>query len=364
MRSAPGKRYRTARALFLCGAAMLGFGCSARNGTVEGMASIDGAPAGAAEVQAFVKAGAERTGTPFLTAAARDDGSFKMSLPAGNYFLVARMTVRRDGRERTYKGEYPGNPVNVVGGGRMRGIVLPLAEMSSGGFVPRAGTGVTGAVVDEDGVPVPGAFVYAYPDNVGVVRGPAYVAFGRTDGKGGFRIPLREGTFRIVARDKGGENETGAMSGTGKSGGDEGIRVDLSPGRTVDVGRIALHRPEEGKRRRRAGAGGLEEATAQIRGTVTRDDGAAAPGIRVMAYADPRMIGRPFAVSGPTDARGTFHLLLPKAGKYYLGARSELGGPVSPGEWIGTYVGAADHGVTVREGERRDGIRIRVEEKW
>jgi len=351
------------RTLALCVAVLLSAGCTARQGAVEGTASIDGAPAAGAEVQAFVKAGVERSGTPFLTTTARDDGSFSLSLPPGNYFLVARKTDRRDGRERTYKGEFPGNPVAVRGGGATRGIVLPLAEMSSGGFTPRAGTGVTG-ILFSDGAPVPGAYVFAYPDNVGTVRGPAYAAFARTGEGGSFRLPLREGVFRIVARDKGGENETGAMSGVGKSGGDAGIRVELSAGRMTDVGRITLHRPEESRRRRRAGSGGLEEAAAEIRGTVTRDDGSPAPGVRVMAYADPRMIGRPFAVSGPADAGGGFLLRLPKPGKYYLGARSELGGPVSPGEWVGAYDGAPDHGVAVRPGEVRAEIRIRVVEKW
>lgn len=351
------------RAVALCVAVLLAAGCSARQGTVEGTASIDGAPAAGAEVQAFVKAGAERTGTPFLTTAARDDGSFALSLPPGNYFLVARKTVRRGGREWTYKGEYAGNPVAVRGGGATREIAVSLVEMSSGGFAPRAGTGVKGAVF-AGGKPVPDAYVYAYPDNVGTVRGPAYAAFARTGDGGSFRLPLREGVFRIVARDKGGENETGVMSVAGKSGGDAGVRVEMSAGRMKDLGRISLHSPEEAKRRRRAAAGGLEEAAAEIRGTVTRDDGSPAPGVRVMAYSDPRMIGRPFAVSGPTDAAGVFLLRLPKPGKYHLGARSELGGPVSPGEWIGAYDGAPDHGVAVRLGERRTEIRIRVVEKW
>jgi len=354
---------RAERLLLLCVAALLVAGCPARQGTVEGTATIDGAPAPGAEIQAFVKAGTERSGSPFLTVTARDDGSFSLPLPPGNYFLVARKTGRRDGRERTYKGEFPANPVVARGGEATRGIAIPLVEMSSGGFAARAGTGVGGAVF-VDGAPVQGAYVYAYPDNVGTVRGPAYLAFARTGRDGRFLLPLREGAFRIVARDKGGENETGAMSGAGKSGGDEGIRVELSAGKMADIGRITLHRPEESLRRRRAGAGGQEESAAEVRGTVSRDDGSAAPGVRVMAYADPRMIGRPFAVSGPTDADGAFLLRLPKPGRYYLGARSELGGPVSPGEWIGSYDGAPDHGVDVRQGEKRGGIPIRVVEKW
>lgn len=363
MRTASDNAVRAARVLALCLAVLFGGGCSARQGTVEGRALLEGAPAPGAEVQAFVKAGAERTGTPFLTGTARNDGSFSLTLPPGNYFIVVRKTLPRDGRERMYKGEFAGNPVTVRDGGSVHGIVVPLAEMSSGGFTPREGTGVTGIVV-AGGKPVRDAYVYAYPDNVGTVRGPAYAAFARTGEGGSFRLPLREGAFLIVARDKGGENETGAMSGGGKTGGDDGIRVTLSAGTTAEVGRISLRAPEEAKRRRRAGAGGQEMGAAEIRGLVARDDGSPAPGVRVMAYVDPRMIGRPFAVSGPTGGDGAFLLRLPTPGRFYLGARSEPGGPVSPGEWIGSYNGAPDHGVSVRNGEKRGEIRIRVAEKW
>ena len=344
-------------------AAPLAPGCAPRQGTVEGRALLDGAPVQGAEVQAYVKAGEERSGVPFLTGATGGDGSFSLALPPGSYYLVVRKSLRVDGRERTYKGEYPGNPVTVRGGEPAAGVVVPLAEMSSGGFAPREGTGVTGAV-SAAGRPLPGAYVYAYPDNVGTVRGPSYVAFSRTGEDGRFRLPLREGPFRIVAREKGGGNETGAMTETGKTGGSEGIAVSLEPGKTRDLGTISLRPPEEGKRRRRAAAGGQEGASAEIRGTAVREDGSPAPGVRVMAYADRRMIGRPFSISGATGADGAFVLRLPKPGKYYLGARSEIGGPVSPGEWVGTFDDAPDHGVLVREGDRREGVRIRVDEKW
>jgi hypothetical protein len=98
-----------------------------------------------------------------------------MELPAGTYYVVARRTAREGGRERTYKGEYSGNPVPVAAGGTVKGIDVPLAEMSSGGFVPQEKTGVTGAVTSA-GRTVPDAYVYAYPEEAGTVRGPAYVA--------------------------------------------------------------------------------------------------------------------------------------------------------------------------------------------
>jgi hypothetical protein len=336
-------------------------GCSRNTGTVEGKITAGGIGAPAAEVQFFVRAGEERSGQPFAVGTAGGDGSFRMELPAGTYYVVARRTAREGGRERTYKGEYSGNPVPVAAGGKVEGIDVPLAEMSSGGFVPQEKTGVTGAVTSA-GRPVPDAYVYAYPEEAGTVRGPAYVAFARTDGSGRFRIPLREGAYRIVARRKGGENETGAMKAEGETGG--GSSVTLAAGATKDVGTIALHAAKEETRRLRVAAGGQETARAEIRGMVERDDGSPGAGVYVMAYADHRMIGRPFAISGKTGEDGSFVVYLPKPGKFYVGARSEYGGPLSPGEWVGTYDGTPDHSLEIGEGETKKGIRIRVVEKW
>lgn len=340
-------------------------GCSRSggDGTVEGTATIAGAPAAGADAQFFVQQGAERSGTPFRTVRAGSGGAFLASLPPGSYYLVVRATVRDGSRNRTYKGEFPGNPIRVEGGGRVAGVAVPLAEMSSGGFVAQEKTGATGTVT-LSGRPVEGAYVYAYPASAKTARGPAYLAFARTGADGRFRLALREGEFLVAARRKGGDDETGAMRETGESSGDDVRRVSLSAGTVRDVGTIPLHAPEETKRRARAEKGGQEAFAAELRGTVTREDGAPGEGIYVMAYSDRRMIGRPFAVSGKTGADGSFVLRLPRAGTYYIGARSAFGGPLSPGEWVGSWDGAADHGVAVGEGERRGGMRIRVVEKW
>jgi hypothetical protein len=340
-------------------------GCSkgGGDGTVEGKATIAGAAAGGADAQFFVKQGAERSGTPFLTVRAGDDGAFRAALPPGSYYLVVRATVRDGARSRTYKGEYPANPVRVTAGGRSAGVVVPLAEMSSGGFVAQEKTGVTGLVTMAGG-PSEGAYVYAYPAAAKTARGPAYVAFARTAADGRFRLPLREGEFLVVARRKGGDDETGAMRETGGTSGDDVRRVTLAAGATRDVGTIALHPAAESKRRARAEKGGQETFAAELQGRVTREDGTPGQGVYVMAYADRRMIGRPFAVSGVTGKDGAFTLRLPRAGTFYIGARSAFGGPLSPGEWVGAWEGAPDHGVTVADGDRKGGLQIKVVEKW
>lgn len=349
--------------LLLCALPIALLACSPRAGSVQGTVAIAGDPAPGAEVQFFVKAGEERSGTPFAVVSAGEDGGFRADLPPGDYHVVARRTLREGGRERVYKGEYPGNPVRLPAGGKVGGLRIALSEMTAGGFVPSEGTWAAGTVTS-GGKPLRDAYVYAYPEEAGTVRGPSFVAFGRTDPEGRFRLALREGTYRIVARRKGGESEAGAMEPSGLSGGDEGRKVVLAPGEGKEVGAIALHPAREEKRRERAAAGGQERAQAEIAGTVVGPDGRPVPGVLVMAYEDHRMIGRPYAISGRTGSDGTFTLRLPRPGKFYLGARSEFAGPVSPGEWVGTYDGTPDHSVEVARGGRKAGLTIPVAEKW
>lgn len=363
MTGAAGARTR----VFLRGAviavlAVLG-ACARPAGTIDGSVSAGGKPVPDAEVQLFVRAGAERSGTPFAAGRAGRDGRFRLEVPPGAYYVVARKTVVEGGRDRTYKGESARNPVTVLPGRTSPAGDVALADMSSGGFVPREGTAATGAVLSA-GRPAAGVHVYAYPADLGTVRGPSYVAWARTDAGGRFRIALREGAFALVARRKGRDDETGAMGKHGQSSGDEAITVLLAPGQVREVGTIVLHPAREDRRRPRVAAGGLEKGSARITGTVVREDGAPAAGVYVMAYSDHRMIGRPFAISGRTEADGVFEIRLPRPGRVYLGARSEFGGPVSPGEWVGTYGGSSDHSIDVRPGESKEGIRIQVVEKW
>jgi hypothetical protein len=69
-------------------------------------------------------------------------------------------------------------------------------------------------------------------------------------------------------------------------------------------------------------------------------------------------------VSVPTGADGNFSLFLSDGGTYYIGARSAFGGPLEPGEWVGTFDGQADHSVTVTRGANDDLGMIIVKEFW
>ena len=141
-----GDRFRAAAMWAAAAILLVAPGCGPRTGTIEGTAAVGETPAPHADVQFFVKAGAERSGTPFAAGKAAGDGTFRVELPPGAYYVVARATVRDGGRERTCKGEFRGNPVSVTAGAAVRGVDVAMTEMSSAGFSPQAGTGVTGTV--------------------------------------------------------------------------------------------------------------------------------------------------------------------------------------------------------------------------
>ena len=76
------------------------------------------------------------------------------------------------------------------------------------------------------------------------------------------------------------------------------------------------------------------------------------------------MVGKPTYLSAPSDRDGRFVIYLGDGGTYYLGARSSLGGPLEPGERVGTFDGDSRHAVAVERGQRTDVGTIQVREVW
>ena len=76
------------------------------------------------------------------------------------------------------------------------------------------------------------------------------------------------------------------------------------------------------------------------------------------------MVGKPTVISAPTSEDGHFVLNLPQGGTWYVGARSAFGGPLEPGERVGTWDGKADHGVALERGEVRELGELTVREVW
>lgn len=87
-----------------------------------------------------------------------------------------------------------------------------------------------------------------------------------------------------------------------------------------------------------------------VEGVVRDGEGRPLAGLFAMAYRNPDMTAKPAAISPPSTADGRFRLVVPEPGTYYLGVRSRPGGPVSPGETMGSYQESPDHSIVVGAG--------------
>jgi hypothetical protein len=146
----------------------------------------------------------------------------------------------------------------------------------------------------------------------------------------------------------------------------EGDLYGIYPGnpltaRSGELARVTVHLAAKIKDAVEAetfGRGGGPE----LRGLVTDAQGRGVAGVHVFAYTD-RVIGhqRPAALSTPTGPDGAFVVRLPAPGTYSVGARELYGDSPAPGELFGMYDDSADHGLTVKDGEKPGAITIVVE---
>lgn len=287
------------------------------------------------------------------------EGIYALELPAGSYVLVAVRTDAAslaDVRPGDLFCYYGGNPVRVDPG-RATNVGFNMVRVATDPD-PDPGFGVGGVVLDETGLPLPGAAVYFYKSPADGFKGvPGFFVRAGEDGR--FRARIRKGTFFAVAR----RRATGELFGPTEigdhfgyyvrnpvvlgEGGSRGLRIDA-------VRRLGMLESFEG----------LPPSTrgASVRVIVTDADGKPVAGLRVLAYRAPDMIGHPLHVSGKTGADGGATLAVTDAGEYFLLAREKLGGPAE-GEWYGRLGGASAR--PVRIGGRADSsaVRIVVEKK-
>lgn len=320
---------------------------------VTGKVSSGGMPLAGIEVDAYPVTTSTLVGpAPFRSAVTATDGLFRLALPPGEYYLLAR----GDGHF-CYYGR---NPVAIPGEG-LSGLNLGLVAAQAGAPRREAGIaeGVAGYLLHE-GQPLAGAVVQVYTDLASRLKGMGYAMGGPTDEDGYFEVPLPAGTYYLLARlRQGGGGMTGPLRAGDFIGYYAGNPLRVEEGR---VGRIAIPMLEVPEKVDRL-AGTLFGQTA-VRGRILRRDGSPVAGVRAILYSDPQMLNRPLYVSQPTAADGTFVLSFPQGGTYYLAARNTLGGAPSPGDLYGTFDGSPDHALQVADGEQKSGIEIVVEEMW
>ncbi len=287
------------------------------------------------------------------------EGLYSLEIPPGSYFIAA---VRTRAPSLADLGEgdlfcyYGGSPVRVDPGRTTNvGLNMVRVEKDPPAELP---SGVSGIVYDGIGRPLKGGAVYFYKSPSDGFKGiPG--TFARIGDDGAFRVRVRKGTFFVVVR----KRETGDLFGPTEIGDSYGYYarnpVALVEGEARGLRIDAV--PRLGMLERFEGIA-AESRGAALRVRVVDRSGKPVPGLRVLAYRGDDMAGHPACVSEKTGPDGVVEFLLAEYGKYYLLAREKLGGPAD-GEWYGKFGGAADHSVTIGDGDARRQVEIEVERR-
>jgi hypothetical protein len=187
---------------------------------LAGQVLFEDKPLGRAYIHVYGDPGTNFRGMGLASVPAGEDGRFRIKLPPGNYYVIAR---KRQGGgmygppgKDDYIGYYPGNPVTVRPGAftpvqleaTTRVELLEELWFKEG---PSAGW-LEGNVSEAAGKPAAGLYVLFYTDEA-MSGTPAFVA-GPTDAKGHFKVRAAAGKFHLLARSNlGGPLEAGEWYG-------------------------------------------------------------------------------------------------------------------------------------------------------
>jgi hypothetical protein len=344
---------------------LLSGGCSeGQSGGVRGQLLFQNRPLAGAAVEIYLRADKDRSVQPFAVGATDSAGRFELQLPPGSYYVIGKQRGSSEGGQaRMLMAESPDNPHRVE---RSYTELTPfnLREMGrEGGLVADADTGLSGRVT-QAGAPVAGAYVYLYTEDSGGLMGPSYGEAVRTDDEGRYTVDLPAGRYFLAARCRASGGRAGELVVGDLNGLYPGNPVTVVAGSRRELDALPVKPVDADVLARRHAAGTFEPTATLLQGQVVDGNGDPVSGVYVFAYLDSRMVGKPVYLSAPSDDSGRFELFLGAGGDYFIGARSAYGGPLEPGEWVGTYDGRTDHGVSVAAGEQRSIGALTVREVW
>lgn len=332
--------------------------CNSKNDfALSGKVLFKGKPLYDAEVQVFLKQEKEKETPPIKVVSTDEKGVFTITLPKGKYFLVAKKKYDDEGEIDMLFGNHPENPIRLNSNITLKDWNLE-SKKAKNSF--SKGVGIKGIVKGFSNFR--NVRVYAYTDNSTGLKGPDYTNKTKIDKDGNFTIDLPKGSYFLVARERKVGNfgllREGDFSGEYKNNPvsvkNEGYMfVDTINIKLVDKKKVAEINEK----------GLVEEGRAKLSGIIVDRNGKPAKNVYVLLYDNPEMVGRPSIISAPSNKDGKFLVVIKKQGKYYIGARSKIGGPAEPGELIGTYLGSSDKGVKIEEGKNVE-IKIEVHEVW
>ena len=331
------------------------------DGTVAGTVSFRGEGQEGISIEVYLEKKQQAGGTPFAMTESGAGGTFSLALPPGEYYLWARERAPAFGPPKVV--EYGGNPVHVLSGKTTGLGPMVLAEVGREGAAPvPPGTGLKGRAVIA-GAPAGETSVTVYGEETKRLMGPGYVAMIFTGPDGLFQADLAPGAYRVAARKRLDGGAAGFLRQGDFTGEHEGNPVAVAVGAYSDIGDLVLHEVDRSRLAEEAGRRAGGGSSTRLAGKVVDPDGKPLPGQYVFLYRDGGMIGRPLMVT-ESEEDGTFSFDLAAGGRYYIGARSTIGGPRQPGEMAGRLSGSPDSSVEVKEGETAAGLSIAMEEVW
>jgi len=314
-------------------------------------------------------------------------GQFKLSLPPGNYYLVAEGTVD-DVPLFSYHGI---NPITITDQPHwipFFAVDTPPVRFESGG------TGIRGTVYYK-GTALSGGTVSVYPLSDKQFRGMGLFT-NSLDEDGGFYFDLQPGSYAVIARKRQQDSTMGPLGpkdlfcypATNPIPVEVNIvsevHINCYPRNDLEgfLDQDAIDprgRKQEGRRTAsladtqinivsEQGKRGPETGAASISGRVLDLDGNPQAGLYVAAYpANGNFLFQMHILRlittfiAKTDEAGRFSIALDGGGMYYLVAREILGQAPDSLERYGLYEGNANHSIEISSGEKKDAITIYVD---
>jgi hypothetical protein len=295
-----------------------------------------------------------------------DDGSWKMDLPRGKYYLAVKKRKAGKADGPLSKGDlfsFQGSNPITVAPGKYTHVGFSVVALDEGVVYEKggdSGTGTLKGVVMLGGKPAEGVSVILYLDGKNDFRGVGYSSSPPTRKDGQFRIDmLPEADYFVIAR----KRATGKGAGPLTDGDAFGYYivnpVHVQSGQAAKITLNVISK---------AGEIGKEDSLFRdtgtyISGRILDPQGKPVKGVYAFAYTERAMAHqRPDHISKPVDAEGNYVVYLPQGGTYYIGARSDYGDTPAYGEWYGRYEGTGDHSVKVETGKVRDKVDMVVEQ--
>lgn len=331
--------------------------CGKDEYTLKGRVLYKDKPLEDAEISVYLKIEKDKDTPPIKVSSTDKNGFFVIKLKKGRYFLTGKKKLEEQGEINMLIGNYSETPIELNSDMVLKDWSLQSVKEKESFTKGKGIKGVVRGFNDHRKVRV-----YVYRDTKSNLKGPDYVSVGKINKDGFFQIDLKDGVFYLSARERKG-NFAGPLKEGDKSAEYTKNPIKITKNGYEDIGVLILRNIDSKKLEDIKKTGLLKENTATLKGLVVDENDKPVKNVYVMAYKESEMIGRPLSISLPTDANGNFILNLPHEGKYYIGARTKIGGPAEPGEMIGYIKGSSDKSIFIKKGETKN-IKIEVKEIW